>query len=112
MPVLFTSSEKVGAGPGSHSTGSPGQEVLSTQGRSTEGQAEARGKVGMILSESQGLEAWVMESSLTHPLTRSLIHSLLSSSYVPGYVLDLNVNPGCVTLHKSLCLDEPVCPEL
>lgn len=48
----------------------------------------------MILSKSQGLEAWVMESSLTH--------SLLSTSYVPGYVRDLNVNPGCVVLHKSL----------
>lgn len=52
----------------------------------------------MILSKSQGLEAWVMESSLTHSLT----HSLLSTSYVPGYVRDLNVNPGCVVLHKSL----------
>lgn len=108
MPILFTSSEKVEARPGSHSTGSPGQEVLSTQGRNTEGQDEAGGEVGMILSKSQGLEAWVMESSLTHSLT----HSLLSTSYVPGYVLDLNVNLGCVALHKSLCLYERVYPEL
>lgn len=52
VPILFISSEKVGASPGLHGMGSPWQEVLSTQGKSIQGQAGAGGKGGTTLSES------------------------------------------------------------
>lgn len=65
MTVLFTSSEKVGASPGSRGAETP-QEIPSTLGKSTEGQARAGGEGGAILSESQGLKSGVMESSLPH----------------------------------------------
>lgn len=70
VTILFTSSEKVRASPGPHSTGSPRQEIISMQGKSIEGQAGGEG--GTILSESLGPKVWVMQSSLSHSLNHFL----------------------------------------
>lgn len=66
VTILFTLSEKVGARPATHSTGSPWQEIISIQRKSIEGLAGAGGDGGTILSESLGPKAWVMQSSLSH----------------------------------------------